>query len=112
MRALPCSVRSVVQESQQSSGALLRTTHFATYLFELRSQERLRLGLFLENKAGEKGDHLGGLVVGKDVVEDQLGQDELVGRVDLDKRTRVGSARRSQLERDTCLYSPRRRLGP
>jgi hypothetical protein len=40
-----------------------------TTLSSVKSQERLRLGLFLEDKAGEKGDNLGGLVVGKDVVE-------------------------------------------
>jgi hypothetical protein len=40
----------------------------------------------LEDEGGEEGDDFGGFVVGEDVVEDELCEDELVCRVDLKTR--------------------------
>ena len=63
---------------------------------------RLDVGFLLEDKAREEGDDLFGRVVGEDVFEDELGEDELVGGVDLWRRLgqrrgeRVGSARRER----------------
>lgn len=44
---------------------------------------RLYFGLLLENEARKKGNNFFGLIGGKGVFEDQFGQDEFAGRVDL-----------------------------
>ena len=52
-------------------------------LLELGRDDGLDVGLFLEDEAGEEGDDFLWLVVSQCVLEDELRQNELVGRVDL-----------------------------
>lgn len=73
------------------------------HLFELGSEQRLDVGLFLKDEAREERDDLLGLVSRKDVLENQLGEDELVSGVDLRARvswcTRAARGRTSQATR-------------
>ena len=50
---------------------------------EFRRQRGFAVGLLLEDEGGEQGDDFLWLVVGEDVVEDEFGQDQLVGGVNL-----------------------------
>ena len=52
-------------------------------LFQARREGRLHVGLFLEDEGGEQRDDFFGREVGQHVFEDELGEDELVGAVDL-----------------------------
>ena len=50
---------------------------------QLTGDDRLRVGLFDKYKDGQQSDDLLRSVVGQDVLEDELSEDELVGRIDL-----------------------------
>lgn len=50
---------------------------------ELAGDLRLRVGLLDKDKDGEEGDGFLGGIVRKDVVQDKLGEDKLMCRVDL-----------------------------
>ena len=52
-------------------------------LLEAIRHDRLDVGLLLEDEAREESDNLFGLVVGENILEDELGEDEFVGGVDL-----------------------------
>ena len=52
-------------------------------LGEARRQRRRDVGLLLEDEGGEERDDFGRREVGEHVFEDELGEDELVGAVDL-----------------------------
>jgi len=51
--------------------------------FEIPGEVGYHVCLFLEDKGGEEGHDFGRVVGCEDVVEDELSEDELVGRVDL-----------------------------
>jgi hypothetical protein len=53
-------------------------------LFKTLRHARHHVRLFLKDEAGEESDYLFGLIFGKDVFEYQFGQDELIGRIDLE----------------------------
>ena len=73
--ALPCRCNK--------SEAIQRASWESSHLFELGSQQRLDISLLLEDEAGQQSHDLFRLVVGEGVFEDQLGQNELIGRIDL-----------------------------
>ena len=52
-------------------------------LLEPGRDERLDVGLFLEDEGGEERDDFFGRVGPEGVLEDELGEDEFVGGVDL-----------------------------
>jgi len=70
---------------------------------ELAGDLRLRVGLLDKDKDGEEGDGFLGGIVRKDVVQDKLGEDKLMCRVDLCVSLIRGFSE--------CI-SPRTRLGP
>lgn len=72
-----------LETSDGVSPRLERPRWRQAYLDEPRRQLGLDLRLLLEDKAGEKGNDLFRLIRGESVLQDELGEDELVGRVDL-----------------------------